>query len=297
LRIVPFEVIMRAKLLMPVLAAVTLGSSGCYLGDLGNGIRYHRDFHYSFPLQTNGRVDVESFNGTVEISGWDQNTVEIDGSKWGPTPEAADALRIETDHTPDTISVRAVRPVDSRGSRGARFALKVPRGALLDRIVTTNGSIRTEDGGGPAHLRTTNGGIRVQGLRGPVEARTSNGPVELIDVNGDASLYTKNGHIHAEQLTGSVDATTSNGAIDLGLPGRLMKGVRARTSNASITIRLPEPADARVVAETSNSSIRCDFDLKVNGEFTKHRVEGVIGAGGPLIDLSTSNGSIRLLKM
>jgi len=26
-------------------------------------------------------------------------------------------------------------------------------------------------------------------------------------------------------------------------------------------------------------------------------MEGVIGTGGPLIDLSTSNGSIRLLKM
>jgi hypothetical protein len=35
----------------------------------------------------------------------------------------------------------------------------------------------------------------------------------------------------------------------------------------------------------------------MRGEFSKNRLEGVIGNGGPLIDLTTSNGSIRLLKM
>lgn len=287
---------MRAKLLMPVLAVAALGLSGCYIGDMGDGMRYHRDFHYSFPLQAAGRVSVESFNGSVEISGWDQNTVEIDGSKWGPTSAAADDLRIDTDHTPDTVSVRAVRPVDWRGNLGARFTLKVPRGAVLDRIVTSNGSIHTEDGSGPARLRTTNGSIHVQGLHGSVEAQTSNGSVDLIDVQGGASIHTNNGHIHAEQLSGSVDATTSNGPIDLEMAGRLTEALRAHTSNGGITIRLPGTPDARVVAQTSNSSIRCDFDLKVNGEISKRHLEGVLGNGGPLIDLSTSNGSIRLLK-
>jgi hypothetical protein len=294
---VHFEVSMRAKLLVPVLAAATLGSSSCYIGDMGDSMRFHRDFHYSFPLQSNGRVSVESFNGSVEISAWDQNTVEIDGSKWGPTPEAADALRIDTDHTPDTVYVHAARPADWRGSLGARFVLKVPRGALLDRIVTTNGAIRTEEGSGPAHLRTTNGAIRVQGLRGMVEAETTNGPMDLVDVDGDVSLHTKNGHIRAEQLIGKVDASTSNGSIDLDLPGQVTKGVIAHTSNGAITVRLPERAGARVVAETSNSSIRSEFDLRVSGEFDKHRLAGVLGNGGPLIDLSTSNGAIRLLKM
>jgi hypothetical protein len=288
---------MHAKLLMPALAAATLGLSGCYIGDMGDGMRYHRDFHYSFPLPAGGRVSVESFNGGVEISGWDQNTVEIDGSKWGPTSEAADALRIDTDHTPDTVSVRAVRPVDARGNLGARFSLKVPRGVLLDRVATTNGSIRTEDGAGPARLRTTNGGIHVQGFHGRVEAQTSNGPVDLIDVEGDASIHTTNGHIHASQLTGGVEATSSNGPIDLELPGKPTKAVKVHTSNGGITIRLPESVDARVMAQTSNSSVHCDFDLKVSGEFTRNRLEGVIGNGGSLIDLSTSNGSIRLLRM
>jgi len=36
--------------------------------------------------------------------------------------------------------------------------------------------------------------------------------------------------------------------------------------------------------------------MRLRGEISKHNIEGSIGSGGPLIDLSTSNGSIRILK-
>jgi len=287
---------MGAKFLIPVLAAASLGSGGCYIGDFGDGMRYHRDFHYSFPLAASGRLNVESFNGSVEISAWDQNTVEINGSKWGPTAESADTLRIDTDHTADTVSVRAVRPAVPRNNLGAKFEIKVPRGAVLDRIVTSNGAIRIEDGAGPSRLRTSNGSIHVERLKGRLEAQTSNGPVDLIEVDGDATIHTSNGHIHTERLDGSADASTSNGAIDLDI-GKLTSGVRARSSNGGITVRLREPVNCKVMAQTSNSSIRSDFEVRVNGEINKHHLDGVIGSGGPLLDLSTSNGSIRILKM
>jgi DUF4097 and DUF4098 domain-containing protein YvlB len=281
-----------------LLAVLSLGSGGCYIGDFGDGMRYHRDFHYSFPLSAGGRVTVETFNGGVEITGWDQNTVDISGSKWGPTEAAADALRIDTDHTPDTVAVRAVRPTEWRQNLGARFEIKVPRNAVLDRIVTSNGGIRTEDGAGPAHMKTSNGSIHVEGFHGRIDAETSNGPVDLTDVEGDATMHTSNGHIHAERLRGAADASTSNGGIDLDLPGALAKDVRAHTSNGGITLRLQEPLNARVLAQTSNSSIRSDFDVKMSGEISRHRLEGAIGnGGGPNIDLSTSNGTIRILKM
>lgn len=288
---------MHAKLLIPMLAVLSLGSGGCYIGDFGDGMRYHRDFHYSFPLAAGGRVSVETFNGSVEITGWDQNTVEVDGSKWGPTEEAADALRIDTDHTADSISLRAVRPSEWRSNLGARFEIKVPRTAVFDRIVTSNGTIRTDDGAGPARLRTSNGSIRVQGFHGRLDAQTSNGSVDLIDMEGDATVHTSNAHIHADHLNGTADVSTSNGGIDLDLPGKLAKDIRAHTSNGGITLRLQEPLNARVIAQTSNSSIRSDFDVKMSGEWNKHHMEGTFGSGGPMIDLSTSNGSIRILRM
>jgi hypothetical protein len=36
--------------------------------------------------------------------------------------------------------------------------------------------------------------------------------------------------------------------------------------------------------------------MTVHGEISKTHLEGDIGKGGPLVDLDTSNGSIRILK-
>ena len=308
---------MQYKLFLPAVAAASIFLAACDFEDF-SGERYSRDFHYSFPLKPGGRLMIESFNGSIEISGWDQDSVDISGTKYGPTQERADGLRIETSNTPESVTVRAIRPPERRGNQGARFVVKVPRSALLDRISTSNASIRTVDGAGPAHLRTSNGSIRVQDLRGSLDAETSNASVDLIDVEGAVIARSSNGHIHAEGLRGGFDAKTSNagvnariaradrsirvetsnGGVELALPDGITNDVRVKTSNSGITVRLPEPAKARILARTSNSSISSDFDLKMHGEVGKNHVDGEMGSGGgPLIDLETSNGHIRLMKM
>jgi DUF4097 and DUF4098 domain-containing protein YvlB len=308
---------MRPKLLLAAVAAASLLLAGCDFEDFGDVTRYQRDFHASYPLKAGGRLSVETFNGSIEITGWDENTVDISGVKYGPTQESADSLRIDMDNTPDSVSIRAVRPSDRRSNQGARFTIRIPRSAVLDRIATSNGAIRTMDGAGPARLRTSNGQIRVQNLKGSLDAQTSNGSVELSDIDGDANVRSSNGHIRAERLRGSLEGTTSNssinarledsgrpvrldtsnGSVELVLPPRFGSDIRVGTSNSSITVHLPDEPNARVIAHTSNGSITSDFEVRMQGAFNKNHMEGTLGSGGNLIDLGTSNGSIRLLRM
>jgi DUF4097 and DUF4098 domain-containing protein YvlB len=309
---------MRAKLLIPILAAALLCLAACDIEDFGGFDRYRQDFHYSYPLKSDGRLLVETFNGSVEISGWDQETVDISGAKYGPTQEAADTLKVAIDNSPDSVSIRVTRPSERRGNMGARFVIKIPRKAYVDRVFTSNGAIRTQDGSGPARLRTSNGEIRVQALRGGLDAQTSNSSVELVDIDGDAKVHTSNGHIRTEGLRGALDASTSNSSIharlekvpagrpvrlettnssvELSLPPDFANDIRVNTSNSGITLHLPGEVNARLSAATSNASISSDFEMRMRGEIAKHHIEGSIGNGGPLIDLSTSNGQIRILK-
>jgi hypothetical protein len=61
---------------------------------------------------------------------------------------------------------------------------------------------------------------------------------------------------------------------------------------------LPPDAKAQLRAQTSNSSISTDFDLLVKaGQLQKSFVEGAIGNGSAILDLSTSNGGIRVLRL
>jgi hypothetical protein len=307
---------MRAKLVLPAIAAGLVVLAGCDIEDLGGFERYHEDFHYSYPLKAGGRLSVEGFNGSVEVSVWDQETVDISGTRYARSLEETRDLKIEVDHNADSVSIRAVRPSLRRGNYGARFAIKVPRGVVLERVTTSNGAIRASDGAGPARLKTSNGHVEVRRLKGSLNAETSNGPVELQDIDGAVDVRTSNGHIRAEGIRGALDATTSNsnihatlekvdgavrvqssnGGIDLSLPPNTQSAVRAHTSNSGITLHLPGEVNARLSAGTSNASISTDFEMRMRGEISKHHIEGAIGNGGPLIDLSTSNGQIRIMK-
>ena len=311
---------MRKQLLVLSLAGGLLGFVGCDIDDLeiGGSERFSQDFHYSYPMQPGGRLSVDNFNGSVEITGWDQDTVDISGSKYARTTELRDALKIEIEHTADSVRIRTARPSDRRGNMGAKYIIKVPRRTQLERIASTNGAIHTADIEGPARLKTSNGSVRTENLHGSLDAQTTNGGIDIQNVEGGAVLHTTNGHVHADDVRGSFEAETtnggirvhlakpesgrpvkletSNGTIELTMDAMNQNEVRASTTNGGITIRLPERVAANLIADASNSSISTEFEVQTQGSISKHHLEGKIGAGGPTIDLSTSNGSIRVLK-
>jgi hypothetical protein len=302
----------RAALLAPALLAM----NACLYVDVGDFAHYSRDFHFNFPLNPGGHVSVEGFNGSIEITPWDQPTVDISGTKHARSESQVDTLKIDVDHTPDSVSIHASRQYDSHGNYGVRFAIKVPRGTALDRIVTSNGAIHTLEGIGPARFKSSNGAVRVEKFHGALDIQTSNGPIELDEVEGAVTAHSSNGHIQVDALRGSLDAQTSNsgikaalvrvdrevrvethnGSIDLALPAGLASDVRAHTNNSSVTVRLAEPVNVRVSARTSNSSISSEFDAVMHGDLRRNEFEGSIGKGGPLLDLSSSNGAIRIVR-
>lgn len=270
---------MRA-LLLPALAAGLLSLTACDIEDFHGGPRVERDFHYSYPLGANGKLSVEGFNGGVEVSGWDHDTVDISGTKYARSEQAVDDIQIRIDHTANAVSIRADRPSMSHGNNGVRYVIKAPRGAVIDRVSTSNGGIRIADGAGPARLKTSNGSLHISAWKGSLEAQTSNGGIE-------AELDAADGPIRLD---------TSNGSVQVRLPDHLGDDVRVHTSNGGITVRASDTLNARVSARTSNAKITSDLDFHTRGEVGPHHFEGVIGAGGPLLDLTTSNGGIRITR-
>jgi len=66
--------------------------------------------------------------------------------------------------------------------------------------------------------------------------------------------------------------------------------------NGGITLTLPGVFDAELSANTLNGSIAADFPITVTGQVTPRRLRGRIGNGGRELNLSTVNGSIRLIR-
>ncbi len=307
---------MRQALRSAAIVAPILLLTACEDFSFGNFDRYKEDFHYSYDLAPGSRISVENMNGSVEISTWDRNAVEITGTKYASSQQALQELKIDISAAPNSLQIRTVPSFGTRNV-GARYTMRVPRQVQLDRIVSSNGAVRVDDVDGIVNVHSSNGSIKVWHSKGRLDAQTSNGSIEVTGHTGNAMLHTSNGGINVEINQGALSATTSNGGItarlmqpDTSQPVRLessnghielsldaIRDVRATTSNSAIVVRMPSSASARVRARTSNSSITSEFDALTHGMTSKNTMEGTLGEGGPLVDVSTSNGSIKLLKL
>ncbi|MBI5280807.1 MAG: DUF4097 family beta strand repeat protein [Candidatus Solibacter usitatus] len=310
---------MRRLWLILSLALGSLALAGCEFdpSEWGGSDRYKEDFAYNHKLAPGGRVMLETFNGAVEVLGWDKDAVDITGTKYASREEVMRDIKIDIVSEADSIRIRAIRPIERNCNCGARFILKVPKKALLDNIQSSNGSLRVESITGNARLKTSNGGIRVWGLTGNLDATTSNGAIEVGQFQGAATLHTSNGRIKADGVSGAFEAHTSNASIDAQIAsledGRAVVAgssngsinltfdkwanneIKASTSNSSVNVRLPEGIHADLRASTSNGNITTDFEITTS-QFSKTRLNGRLNGGGALMSLSTSNGNIRLLK-
>jgi DUF4097 and DUF4098 domain-containing protein YvlB len=265
---------MRAGVLFLAIAGLFLQGCDEVLDGAWNQVQ--EDFHYSYPLAAGGKLEVENQNGPIDISGWDQTTVDVSGTKYASTPERLKNLRVDVSPTANAVTIRTFRSDQHWGNGGVRYTIRVPRKTELARIVTSNGAIRIDGIDGAARLRTSNGTIRGTGVTGSLDAETSNGRVEVTD------------------LGGPVNVRTSNGAVELTFDS--VHEVRATTSNGAITLRLPAGSGGAIHAHTSNGSIQSDFDVTAHGVLSKHSLDGTFGSGGASLELSTSNGGIRLLR-
>ena len=307
-----------AILFLTAIAVLLTGCDPDEWGSFGDSHAYEKDFHYSYALKPGGRLAVENFNGSVEITGWDKDTVEIDGRQYASTLALRDAIKIDVAASDGLVQIRTIRPPDRHWNMGVKYVIRAPRKVNLDRIVSSNGSMKVDEIEGIIRLHTTNGSIRTSRVRGDLDASTTNGGVDIDDFDGPAMIRTTNGRVTAEGIRGALQASTSNGSIHARLvkpePHRPVKlqtsnggidltmdalsdnEVRASTRNGAITVKLPSMASAHIHAQTSHSSIRTDFDLKQE-ERGKSHLDGIIGSGGPMVELTSTNGTIRLLKM
>jgi len=295
----------------------SLGLAGCAHFEVGSNNRVRADFSHTYPLQPGATVSVESYNGSVEIVGWDREEAEVSGTKTADSQESLDRIQVDIKNNPSSLNIRAVKPGGGFSGTGVRMTLRVPRKAVVDRAETSNGSVHVADLAGAARLRSSNGAVRVERIGGDLDARTSNGSLEISGVAGEARLVTSNGRIQVEGVEKRVEGETSNGSVKARLNGRApvrlvssngsieaafdgapAGDVRLETRNSSITLDLPAKTSARLSAATTNSSVSSEFEVSgaSRDDQRRTRLEGNIGAGGPSIDLSTVNGRISIVR-
>ena len=250
--------------------------------------RQTKDFTRTVPLNSGGELKLNSTKGTVKLTGWDRNEVEIVAHivmtgrvDANYARRAVEAVRIEVSGDSRQLFIRPVYddvPRDdsifSRTIPDVNFEIQAPRKVSLQ-------------------LDTDRGRLDVQGLEGSLNVKSDRGQVVAHDLTGelrlkmdrcpDSALSGLRGTLHVDmdrselkvnalQISGDSRLEVSRGEAELRLP---------RTQGLSVSANVGRRADF-------------DSDFAISTRKFGDRVEGDINGGGPKLLIHTDRGKVEL---
>jgi DUF4097 and DUF4098 domain-containing protein YvlB len=211
-----------------------------------------------------------------------------------------------------SISYEIVAPVETRlrsnsgsgeqnvsGLRGPAEAssgsgnLRLTNIGDMIRASTGSGRISVEGVQGRVRASTGSGEILATGVAGGLHASTGSGSITLRQTApGDVEVNTGSGTLQLDAVHGAVRAQTASGNILV--EGEGQGSWRLSTASGSVTVRLPGEQGFTLHTHTVSGSVHTAREVTVQGAFGKHDLEGKVGGGGFMLDVSTVSGNIRV---
>lgn len=219
-------------------------------------------FQQTYPLAAGGMFELRNVNGSVTVSAWERNEVEVRAVKVPHgNPSDVDRVQIEVNAQPGKVIVDTRYPQDDGVEVSVEYRIHVPSRAVLGRVTTVNGSVRVSD-------------VECTG-----ELHTVNGDVEALDSAGHFSARTTNGNIRLElrQLSGN---------------GPLI----AESVNGNIVLALREGTNAQLEVSTRNGDFHSDLPVTLQGSLGAREFHGQLGRGDGDIRIHTVNGNVRIVS-
>jgi hypothetical protein len=221
-----------------------------------------------------GQVEVKGINGDIRVSRADGSEIEL----------VAQAKGRKSD--PSTVRVERIEHAG-----GITFCAVYPTPEGEDANVCAPGS------GGRMNTHRNDVAVDFE-LRLPADldfvGRTVNGEIEADNLGADVMAQTVNGDVEIS-TAGFAQAETVNGSIDVSMGASdFSRGAEFSTVNGSITLDVDDAVNANLDASWLNGGFESDLPFTLDGRLGKRSARGVLGDGGPELELKTVNGSIRI---
>jgi hypothetical protein len=273
---------MRKPSILALVLAAGLSVAGCDI-QAGNG-NFEIDFasgkaqdtwSRTYKVPAAGRFELINVNGKITAESTEGTEVVVEGRRTAKArsdegaKELLAKLEIREEVGESTVRVESRPPRNNGGFNGheIEWTVKVPKGVIVD-------------------LRTINGGVRLNGLANEIHAKTTNGGVKGVNITPSLiEASAVNGGIEFElgsplDTTDSIEIETVNGGVELSLPSESKATIAARCVNGGVKVE---------GLEISKEEQGNDFERR-------RRLNGTMNGGGAKVNMSTTNGGVRLLK-
>lgn len=264
------------------------------------------------------RVSVSNVAGTVTVTGWDRNEVQVSGQ----LGEGTKPLAITGSN--GDLSIK----VEPQGGSGwlnwssdskmspSTLELHVPKAAALDISVVSAPVVLDGLDGGNIAIDSVSGRARISARTPSLKVNSVSGNIELSGHAETASLQTVSGDILAPRLGSEVKLETISGHIQAsGGPWKkltlstvsgdvqLSGGVAVDGSlgidsmSGDVLLQLPSTAAGSLHASSFSGDLRSDFGTPQKPEHGPGSSLDVhLGSSGSKISIETFSGDLRIRK-
>jgi len=283
------------------------------LGGLWLAPAYAESVNESMDAAENGHVDIYNTAGSITVSGWSRNSVQVTGEL------GDDVEELVFERNGDDILIKVKVPRNHGRDIDSDISVQVPKASSID-VSGVSADIEVDGVDGDQSLGTVSGDVNVEGVSGNIEASSVSGDVDVEGtaraanistetVSGDLSVSGLSGEVDAESVSGEVIITggsfdrayfeTVNGdltfAAGLGKGGRLS----AESVNGDVEIIFSNDVSASFDIETFNGDIDACFGPKP--ERTSRYAPGLElrftrGDGDGRVDIETLNGGVTICE-
>ncbi|HEX6163150.1 MAG TPA: hypothetical protein VFZ31_07285 [Vicinamibacterales bacterium] len=252
---------------------IKTNANGDFSMDIATG-KAEDTWSRTYKVSEKGRFELINVNGRITAEPADGAEVVVEGKRTvkARSDEGAKEMLAQLEIR-EEVGETTVR-VESRSPRNRGFSnyqiewtIKVPKGVVLD-------------------LRTGNGGVRLNGLSNEIHARTTNGGVRGASITATV-----------------VEASAVNGGVEFEFAAPLDSGasIEMETVNGGVEVALPAESKVTIDARCVNGGVNVEnLDIardEQQSEFDKRRrLNGTMNGGGGKVNLSTTNGGVRLSR-
>ncbi|MBN2409376.1 MAG: hypothetical protein JXE07_06530 [Candidatus Aminicenantes bacterium] len=226
------------------------------------------EYQETLDLEAGGAIILENSDGDIEISGWEEERVDITAYRRRDLPPSAGLYfsgkrfalpDIRSQRTGDAVKIRTEAEDRKEGSR-VHYILKVPRSVRLERIVNGRGDIL------------------------------------ISDLYGRIVVAARKGRVAVENFSGTLDIQLESGGVEAELlDPRPEDSVRIKVGRGDIVVYLEPEIAARFSLEAPGGNISSEIDL--NQPLPARAISTTTGEGGISVELTALQGDVKIRKM
>jgi DUF4097 and DUF4098 domain-containing protein YvlB len=261
--------------------------------DRDRGPEYTEKFEKTVRLGRNGRLELTSLSGDVEIAGGSGEEAKITATKTtrGNNEQnaraALSAMAIEVNERPGGVAIAAQPTRGRTNSVEVDYVITVPSGTTLD-------------------LKTYSGDVTIRNMTSDVHLKSYSGDVVVRDGKPTIDLESISGDVSIEQIDSErVKVNSISG--DVIFRGKLAKTGRYElsTNSGDVQVITDGGASFEVEARTFSGDVSSDFAMKLGvapssfgprGTRRSNDIRGTVSDGGALLSLHSFSGDILLTK-